>query len=81
MNTSDILGFIGVFLILMAYFLNVLGKVDTTNLLFILLNLLGAGIACLASALISYYPFVILEGIWALISLLTLVNKFRTGRV
>ncbi|WP_104734548.1 CBU_0592 family membrane protein [Hanstruepera ponticola] len=72
MTFIDWLGFIGVFLILLAYFLNVSGKLKSTDLPFILLNLIGAGIACLASILLHYIPFILLEGAWTLISAFTL---------
>lgn len=76
MNTTDWLGFIGVFQILLAYFFNVIGKISKTDLSFILLNLFGAAMACLASILLNYIPFIILEAIWALISLISLL-KYR----
>lgn len=77
MTTTDWIGAIGVFLILMGYFLNLRGIIKTTDLSYIVLNLFGAGIACLASLLLDYMPFIILEGIWALVSLLALVNYVR----
>ena len=77
MNTIDWLGFVGVFLILLAYILNVTNKITSKSLIFIILNLVGASIACLASILLNYIPFVILEGIWALISLISLINYFK----
>ncbi|SDW80795.1 hypothetical protein SAMN05444411_102217 [Lutibacter oricola] len=80
MNTTDWLGFIGVFLILLAYVLNVTNKLTTTSVWFILLNLIGASIACLASVLIKYMPFVLLEGIWASISLYSLINHLRATK-
>jgi len=76
MNTNDWLGFFGVFLILLAYILNELGKITNKNLLFILLNLIGASIACVASILINYIPFIILEGVWALVSFNSLFKYF-----
>ena len=76
MNTTDWLGFIGVAMILLAYILNVTNKVSINDNSFILLNLIGAGIACLASILLNYVPFIILEGVWALISLMSLVKKY-----
>jgi hypothetical protein len=76
MNLTDWLGFVGVFLILLAYFLNSFELVSTKNLSFILLNLIGAILACLASILLNYIPFVLLEGIWALVSLLGLIRYF-----
>ncbi len=77
MNTIDWLGFIGVFLILLAYILNVSNIISNKNLIFIILNIAGASIAFLASILLNYIPFVILEGVWALISLISLVNYFK----
>jgi hypothetical protein len=77
MHTTDWLGFIGVFLILLAYILNEIGKITNKNLIFILLNLIGASIACLASALINYIPFIILEGVWALVSLNSLIKYLK----
>ncbi|WP_298367159.1 hypothetical protein [uncultured Lutibacter sp.] len=76
MNFSDWLGFIGVSLILVAYILNVYNKILNNSLPFLLLNFFGAGIACIASILINYIPFIILEGIWALISLNSLLKIY-----
>ena len=72
MTSADWIGSIGVFLILLAYFLNVIGKLNAKDLSFILLNFIGATLACIASVLIDYIPFIILEGIWALVSLYAL---------
>ena len=72
MNIIDWIGFIGVFQILLAYILNVAGTINSKDLLFILLNLIGAGMACLASVLMNYIPFIILEGVWTLVSFVSL---------
>ncbi|SFD40338.1 CBU_0592 family membrane protein [Algibacter pectinivorans] len=74
MTFDDWIGFLGVFQILLAYLLNVLGKINNKHLAFILLNLVGASMACIASILIQYWPFIILEGIWALVSLYSLIT-------
>ncbi|MFT5216046.1 MAG: hypothetical protein ACI83H_001163 [Glaciecola sp.] len=74
MQAVDWLGFIGVFQILLAYFLNVTGRVSNNSLAFILLNLVGAIMACAASILLDYLPFIILEGIWALIALYSFIK-------
>ena len=74
MNNVDWIGFIGVFQILLAYILNVIGKLEKNDLAFILLNLIGAGMACLASILMEYLPFILLEGVWALVSLFSLLK-------
>jgi len=80
MQAVDWLGFVGVFQILLAYFLNVTGKVTNNSLVFILLNLIGATMACLASILLDYLPFIILEGIWALIALYSLI-KYKKAKL
>lgn len=78
MTHIDWIGFIGVFLILLAYILNVTGKLQSSSLSFILLNLFGAALACLASVLMDYLPFIILEGVWAIVSLIALLKKLFT---
>ncbi|ALM07853.1 hypothetical protein SB49_08635 [Sediminicola sp. YIK13] len=77
MTTIDWIGAIGVFLILLGYFLNLREIIKPTDLSYILLNLLGAGIACLASVLLGYKPFIVLEGIWALVSLIALLKYVK----
>ena len=69
MTYIDWIGSLGVFLILLAYFLNIIGKCSSRNLTFILLNLIGAMLACYASILLNYIPFVVLEAAWVLVSL------------
>jgi hypothetical protein len=78
MNSIDWIGFVGVFLILLAYILNVFEKLNQNSLAFILLNLCGASLACLASILMNYLPFIILEGVWAIVSLITLIRKYKS---
>jgi hypothetical protein len=77
MNLTDWLGFIGVLLILLAYFLNTFGIIVSKNLNFILLNLIGSILACLASVLLKYIPFILLEAIWAIVSLISLLKYFK----
>jgi len=76
-NTNDYIGFAGVFILLIAFLLNLSGKIAKDSLSYIIMNVLGAGLACLASWFIHYIPFVILEGIWTCVSLVALVNYFR----
>jgi hypothetical protein len=77
MSYNDITGTIGVGLILLAYFCNTFGWLKNSNPLFFLLNIFGAGIACYASWLINYWPFVILEGTWLLVSVTGLLKVMR----
>jgi hypothetical protein len=75
MNFSEIMGSLGVAILLFAFVLNMLKIIGTESLSYLLLNFIGAGIACFASWLIPYFPFVILEGVWAVVSLVSLVKN------
>jgi hypothetical protein len=69
MNFTDWLGFLGVFILLIAFLLNLLNVLSKNSILYMLLNIVGAGIACVASILIHYLPFIILEGVWTIVSI------------
>jgi hypothetical protein len=75
MNYNDIIGTVGVGLILLAYFCNTFGLLKNNSKLFFALNTIGGGLATYASLLIQYWPFVILEGTWFLVSLIGLLKK------
>jgi hypothetical protein len=77
MRYNDIIGIIGVGLILLAYFCNISGWINGKSKLFFLLNIVGAGLACYASWLINYRPFVILEGTWFLVSIVGLIKNLK----
>jgi len=77
MKTSDVLASIGVIILLIAFLLNLYKKLPSGSWLYSLLNFIGAGICCFASYLISFYPFVILEGVWATFALVSLFNVPR----
>ncbi|WP_310555969.1 CBU_0592 family membrane protein [Flavobacterium sp.] len=69
MNYNDIIGTIGVGLILIAYFLNIFSFIEKDGEFYFLMNIIGASLACYASLLINYKPFIILEGTWAIVSI------------
>ena len=68
MNIGDLIGSIGVTMMLTAFLLNIVDKLDNDHPFYIVLNLIGSILACIASCIIMYTPFIILEGTWALIS-------------
>jgi hypothetical protein len=76
---NDYIGFTGVLLLLVAFLLNLLGKISKDRLPYILLNIIGAGLAAFASYLIHYVPFVILEGTWTIVSIIALLQYLRKG--
>ena len=71
---SDVLGSIGVGLILIAFILNLAGTMDRLARSYLVLNLVGASLTLLASAIIEFYPFVVLESVWALAALIGLLR-------
>jgi len=76
-SAGEILGSTGVALLLLAFLMNLLKKWRQESLSYILLNTIGAGLACASSALIHFIPFVILEGVWAVVSLAALIKYFQ----
>ena len=77
MQYNDIIGTIGVGLILLAYFLNTAKMLERNKRAFYVMNIIGAALACYASLLINYLPFVILEGTWTLVSIYGLMKTMR----
>ncbi len=74
MTTTDIIGFIGVAILLLAFFLQLINKISKESYAYILMNIAGAGIACMASIMLNYLPFIILEAAWTLISVWGLIQ-------
>jgi hypothetical protein len=77
MTLTDILGFTGVFTLLLAYFFTLIGKLSMNSPWYLAMNLVGSGLAGLASVFLHYVPFIILEGIWAVVSLVALVRSVK----
>jgi hypothetical protein len=77
MTQTDWTGFIGVTILLIAYFLNLRDLIKKDSSIYLLLNLVGASIACFASVLLKYLPFIILEGCWTLVSAIGLITHFK----
>jgi hypothetical protein len=71
---KDVIGVIGVGLILIAYFCSTFKLIESNSRFYFLLNTFGAALACYASYLILYWPFVILEGTWTIVSLVALLK-------
>jgi hypothetical protein len=76
----DFLGNIGVFLILLAYFLLQIDKIDNRSIKFSAINLFGALFICIS----LYYDFnlsaFIIEFSWLLISAMGIVKSLTAGK-
>ena len=69
-----IIGLVGVTLMLTGFFLNLFKLVKSDSKLYLILNIIGPGLATLYAFLIDAMPFVIFEGIWTFFA----VYKFAT---
>ncbi|ANE52204.1 CBU_0592 family membrane protein [Flavisolibacter tropicus] len=74
MSTSDLVSTIGVTMILIAYFCSTFRWMSAHGRLFFFLNAFGSTLTCLGSFLISYWPFVALEGTWTIVSLIGFIK-------
>lgn len=80
-HAADVVGSIGVFLLLFAFVLLQMERLVTTSWIYLTLNLVGAALACLSSAMIGFLPFVVLEGVWALSSTVALIKLVSSEKV
>jgi hypothetical protein len=76
----SIIGTVGVFLLLLAFFLNLFKKIEQDSKLYISLNILGAGLAACYSLLIGAIPFLVLESIWAVVAISKLITILRAQK-
>ncbi len=79
MTASDIIGSVGVTLLLIAFLLNLKKILDTTSLWYIFLNIVGAALCGYSSYLIRFYPFVVLESVWVLAACSSLIKHVPRG--
>lgn len=77
MITTDLIGSVGTVMMLVAFLLNITDKLDNDHFFYIILNFFGSTLACIASCMIPYTPFIILEGTWAIISAWGIVDWFQ----
>jgi hypothetical protein len=73
----EAIGFVGVTLLLVAFFLNLFRMLKAESNAYLALNFIGASLACASSYLIDFLPFVLLEGTWAVVAGVALARKLR----
>jgi hypothetical protein len=67
-DQATLIGSLGVALLPLAFLLNVFRLLRVEGYPYIVLNLVGASLACYSSYLIDFMPFVVLEGTWAVVA-------------
>jgi hypothetical protein len=80
MTLTDWIGFTGVAILLIAYFLNIANIIKSDGFIYLFLNFIGAGISCIASVMLKYIPFVIMEIAWTLVSAIGIIRSLRKNK-
>lgn len=78
MSAAETIGFTGVALLLLAFFLNLFGFLPRGRG-YAVMNLIGASLSCYASWMIPFIPFVVLEGAWAVVAGVALARAVARG--
>lgn len=81
MSHGELVGSLGVALLLLAFALNLLRVLSIYSRIYAGLNAVGAGLACWAAHIIGFWPFVVLEGTWCLAALWALGRRPDSANV
>lgn len=77
MHVLDVVEIVGALTILVAFAAAQAGRLQQRTVTYQLLNLLGSGVLATIAAVQSSWGFLLLEGSWAVISLIGLLNLGR----
>lgn len=80
MSVSDWIATIGVSILLIGFGLNLLKIITADSYAYLFLNFTGALLTGISSILINFIPFVILEGVWAVVSLFGIIKKINDSK-
>ncbi len=77
MTAPDLLGHLGVALLVATYFLVQIGKMEATRPLYPAINGLGATLILVSLYFDPNWPSIVMEGFWLLISIIGVVRGLR----
>jgi hypothetical protein len=75
MTLADIIATIGISILLIAFILNSRNLISADKKWYNILNIVGATLCGYSSYLISFYPFVVLEAVWAVVAMVSLFRS------
>jgi hypothetical protein len=78
---DQVMQVLGAVLILVAFTAGQAGILDQRSYIYLLLNVVGSAILAVIAAQGKNWGFLLLEGVWAIVSLWSLVLKTRRDRV
>ena len=73
MGSVTIIGIIGLFILLGGFILNLTGRMNAESTSYLLLNIAGCMLLTFYAVALEGIPFMILEGVWGLSSLVKLL--------
>lgn len=71
----DIISGVGVFLILLAFFLQTFDYIMSNSRIYLVMNIIGSALAAYGSYLLGSVPFMILECTWCIVSIIGLLRR------
>jgi hypothetical protein len=74
-SSTQLVSVLGSLLVLVAYVANQFGYLSAKGLAFAFANIVGSGILAVIAALEAQWGFLVLEGAWALVSLVAVVRQ------
>ncbi len=76
----QVVSVVGALAILAAYTANQFGLIGPSNLSYSAMNFVGSAVLAVIAVVEVQWGFILLEGVWALVSLWALITLLRGGR-
>jgi len=74
---DQVIQVIGAVMILIAYAAAQAGRWSTDSLIYLILNLIGSAVLAVLAAASKNWGFLLLEGVWAIVTAASLLNRRR----